>query len=203
MGVMKRRLIGICGKARHGKSTAADYLREFYGYRELSFAEPMKRIIVDGLLRCPPPIDVLLTLPTILSGPEADVRDYWNHRVRVERTPFTRWLLQFVGTEIGRRGFSQDVWVEVWERQLDLSVPTVAPDMRFSNEAAAIKKLGGEIWRVVRMDAEERNVPGVEHGADHVSETEALTIKHDVLIEVPSGIENVHEAIDQLMGEMA
>ena len=193
---MGRHLIGVCGKARHGKTTVSDHLQSRYGYRELSFADPMKRIIVDGLVRCPPPAHCI---PDEISG---DIRDYWNHRVRVGRTPFTRWLLQFVGTEVGRTGFDPDVWVKIWEREYDRSSLTIAPDVRFPNEALAIHYFGGEIWRVVRTDADDLGVPGVEHGEKHASETEALEIRHDILIAAPTGIDNLRRLVDERMAAM-
>ena len=74
-----------------------------------------------------------------------------------------RRLLQDVGVS-ARHHLGEDVWINA-----ALSTPTesdglVITDVRFINEANAIKARGGEIWRVMR--------PGVTAVNSHISETE-------------------------------
>ncbi|MEU3050904.1 hypothetical protein ABZ705_31150 [Streptomyces sp. NPDC006984] len=82
-----------------------------------------------------------------------------------ERYEEVRQMLQRLGTEGGRAILGEDVWVdalfrdyEIWDR------PTVITDVRFPNEAQAIKRRGGLVVQVVR--------PGVNPIQDsaHISE---------------------------------
>ena len=56
-----------------------------------------------------------------------------------------------------------------------------AADVRFINEAKAIRRLGGEVWRVSKIGG-----PGTD-SADHQSETEMDLIKEDHAIEAAHG----------------
>ena len=38
-------IIGLCGKKQSGKSTVTNFLKNSYGFYEISFAYPLKEII--------------------------------------------------------------------------------------------------------------------------------------------------------------
>lgn len=81
-----------------------------------------------------------------------------------------RRLLQLIGTECGRECIHPDIWVRLWRAALPMaSVGTtqvvIADDIRFPNEVAAVRELGGLMVKVVR--------PGY-HGDGHASETNDL-----------------------------
>ena len=46
---MHTRIIGLCGPAGSGKTLAAQYIEEEFGLGRMSFAEPIKRMLRDGL----------------------------------------------------------------------------------------------------------------------------------------------------------
>jgi len=179
-------IIGVSGKGRSGKTTVARYLQEVYGYEETSFAVPLKEACLRALLKNPPPF--------MSEIGEAD----WRRLIYHDRTPFTRWLLQFVGTEIVRDEIDREYWVNAWTwDSTRKKTKLVVPDVRFVNEVQAIRRLGGEIWRVVRTNGDPGGV--IEAGATHRSETEMDEIKPDHVIEAPSGIENLHRLVDERM----
>ena len=91
-------IIGITGKGRSGKTTVAEYLQKVYDYKETSFAVPLKEACIRALLKNPPPAMKELT------------EVYWRRLIYHDRTPFTRWLLQFVGTEIVRDEIDREYW---------------------------------------------------------------------------------------------
>lgn len=193
-----KKIIGVCGKARHGKTTVANYLVEKYGYAVLSYAEALKVMIIDALVDNPPPIEIASQEFTEMT------REYWEHVVREDRTSFTRWLMQFIGTDIVRARIAEHFWVAKWQdsyRAVEKRI--VVPDVRFRNEATKIRQIGGEIWRVERVflatDPEESSLQTIEHGAAHKSETEMLKISEDRLVRASWGIENIYKAVDELL----
>lgn len=147
---MARKIIGFTGKMGSGKSTAAKILFGF-GYTRVRFAGPLKAMMaalglseaeIDGHLK-EHPCD-------LLGG----------------KTP--RWAMQSIGTEWGRDMISPQLWINAWQRAVDsigVHIPVVCDDVRFPNEAAAIKAAGGTLIRI------ERGLPTArERAASHPSE---------------------------------
>jgi hypothetical protein len=174
-------LIGLIGKARSGKSTVAAYWAEKHGAVILSFALPLKILVYWALLRNPPP--------------GADNPD-WEELLWTHRTPFTRWLLQFIGTDIIRhldKDFFVDSLIDEYRHDLNSRL-SVVTDVRFLNEATAIKNNGGIIVRVVR----EGHGDLIEAGATHISETELDSYQADFIISASEGVENLKLKADEV-----
>jgi hypothetical protein len=144
---LKRKIIGICGFIGSGKGTVADTLVNEYGYTKLSFADTLK----DGVAA------VFNWDRKLLEGDTKDSRDwretpdtFWTTELGREITP--RYTLQLFGTDCMRRGFAEEIWVLAVKRQLVDNPDTnyVIPDVRFFNERAMLRNLGGQVWRVKR-----------------------------------------------------
>lgn len=200
------KLVGVMGAARSGKTTVSDYLQERYGFKRLSFADALKEMIIQALTKAPPPpvdpyvaevhvpygVDIMAGIPK--AGSE-QLEGTWRSKMYTHRTPFSRWLMQFMGTEIFRDQVDEDYWIKQWLKvYYQTPGDIVIPDVRFPNEAACLKRLGGEIWRTVRLDQGE----AIEHGAGHRSETEAELITPDKVLEAPTGIKHLHKLVDDL-----
>ena len=125
----KGKLIGVCGKKRSGKSTAAQYLCDKYHFQEVYFAGYLKEICAN----------LFGTDPSLNRPGDLSDRD--------------RKILQTVGTEY-MRSIDKDCWVnyakKLMEHYLTDEVSVVVPDVRFENEVAVIKELGGKIWHLQR-----------------------------------------------------
>ncbi len=83
-----------------------------------------------------------------------------------------RHLCQTLGTEWGRGCISPDIWIKVWSASAenlinDCCELITVPDVRFANEAEAIRALGGEVWWVERQEAIEA---APAHTMAHASE---------------------------------
>jgi hypothetical protein len=120
-------------KARIGKDTTADYLVAKYGFKKLSFADPLKAALGAGLG---------LTREQLYGRLKEVVDPFWGETPRV--------LLQKIGTDAIRTHFRDDVWVLAAKRKL-LSEPNtnwVLPDCRFPNEGDMIHGLGGWVVQV-------------------------------------------------------
>lgn len=78
----------------------------------------------------------------------------------------SRHLLQTLGTEWARQCIDPSVWLRVWRRRVGLRDLVVVDDVRFENEAEFVRACGGEVWKVVRPDAEVVTNHASEGGLD-------------------------------------
>ena len=140
-------IIGVCGFIGSGKDTIADYLTNFHGFRRESFANSLKDAVaqVFGWDR------------TMLEGRTAQAREWreqvdpwWAERLDMPHlTP--RWVLQYWGTEVCRKGFHDNIWITSLENKLRNSTDNVViSDCRFPNEIKSIKHSNGIVIRVKR-----------------------------------------------------
>lgn len=149
------RLIGLYSPApQSGKSTVAAYLTE-HGFYTVPFARPLKLMLRTFLIQLGYAYD---EIDHYLDAGKNDVIE------GIRTTP--RQLMQLLGTEWGRQCVHPEVWLMCWERtaqqKLNAGIPVVVDDCRFPNEAAIVRRLGGELWRIER--------PGTDRTTEHASE---------------------------------
>jgi hypothetical protein len=78
------------------------------------------------------------------------VDPWWAARLDMP-TLTPRWVLQYWGTEVCRKGFHDDIWIASLENKLRNSKDhVVISDCRFPNEIKSIKDAGGKIIWVKR-----------------------------------------------------
>ena len=140
-------IIGICGFIGSGKDTVADYLVNFHEFRRESFTNTLKDACaaVFGWDR------------TLLEGRTKEARE-WREQVdpwwaeRLDMPTLTpRWVLQYWGTEVCRKGFHDDIWIASLENKIRNSKDhVVISDCRFPNEIQSIRNAGGKIIWVQR-----------------------------------------------------
>ena len=139
-------IIAICGFIGSGKDTIADYLVNFHGYKRESFANSLKDAVsvVFGWDR------EMLEGRTKQSREWRETRDeWWSSRLNQDITP--RWVLQYWGTEVVRKGFHNDMWVASLENRLRNSRDDIViTDCRFPNEIKALQDIGARVVRVKR-----------------------------------------------------
>jgi len=154
----QEQIIGIAGFAQSGKDTLANYLVENHGYTRVAFADTLRGMLYE-------------TNPIVALVYDENYREITRVQNVVNAIgwegakaeyPEIRELLQRLGTEAGRKHIADDIWSRtVFERPH--AAKLVIPDVRFPNEAKAIKDRGGTIVRVKRNGYEPINA--------HVSET--------------------------------
>ena len=157
-------IIGICGFIGSGKDTVADYLVNFHEFRRESFASTLKDAVasVFGWDR------------TMLEGRTKEAREWreqvdpwWAERLAMP-TLTPRWVLQYWGTEVCRRGFHDDIWIASLENKLRTSKDNVViSDCRFPNEIQSIRDAGGKIVWVQRGELPDWYDTAIEANLGH------------------------------------
>jgi len=145
-------IIGLSGYAQSGKDTVAELLCLNYGYKRVSFADPMR----EALMRLN---------PIVGHEPLAHlVNDYgWDV---AKANPEVRRLLQVFGTEVGRSLFGETFWIDQAFKRAEEYERVVFSDVRFPNEATAIQARGGDVWRINRHNHAPVNGHKSEHAMD-------------------------------------
>lgn len=175
-------LVGLAGCARSGKDSIAHNLEMKHGFISFAFADPIKRGAQElfGL---------------------TDTQT-WHESVKEEIIPFwglsPRRLFQLLGTEFGRELIHPDIWLmRAHLHILDLLGKgyrrICLSDVRFENEAAMIRKLGGALWYVER--------PGAEVVATHKSEDGIVLLRDSAerIIQNDGSLEALYQKIDVLV----
>lgn len=141
--------IGLLGRARTGKDTAAAILARKWGHQRLGFADPVR----EGMAA----LDPIVWVP----GDGAfhryrAVLAAMGYEAAKDRVPEVRRLLQHYGTEALRATLGPDVFVDALMRRVDAlppSRPVVVTDVRFPNEAERLRRAGFALVRLTRQAA--------------------------------------------------
>ena len=173
--VPRVQVIGLSGYARAGKDTVGQFIIDTeMGWERVSFADPMR----EALYRLNPFIGA--------EGSEVKLRDavdeYGWEEIKKWKSDL-RPLMQRFGTEVGREMFGDSFWVDYALDRIPDGAKVVFTDVRFPNEADAVKALGGQVWRVER--------PGCVAANGHASETAMDGYDFDYVIYNDSDLETL------------
>lgn len=179
-------IVGITGKKRSGKDTAAAALVEQRGFVRVGFADALKKMALA--------VDPVVYVGN--NGGHARLHHIvecvgWERAK--DEYPEVRRLLNKLGTNGVRDIIGADSWINAWQRQVN-ELPTVqryemrsrgrtlvtarpnvvVPDVRFLNEASSVLEYPSLVIRVVR--------PGLDTNDTARSETEMDEIDPDVAV---------------------
>lgn len=173
------KLIALCGAAGAGKDTVADMLPA----RKLAFADTLYAEVAAAwgveqhVLRCRETKE-MPSYELCIGCCDDDAFAYWakpQNRL-APRSP--RQILQWWGDY--RRAQDPDYFVRATRLLVDLwriggGHSVVITDVRFPNEAAMVRQLGGQIWQIRR--------PGYEAGGTgHASDTDGSEFAPDRVV---------------------
>lgn len=170
-------LIGISGKIGSGKDTVYEVIEELSNceYDNRKFASKLKYIA--GIL-------------TETHPDKLEDQEFKKQKIGKGWGDMTyRELLQKLGTEALRNGLHDDVWIMALFSEWRPNKKWVVTDVRFPNEAQAIKDKGGILIRVER--------PGTATGT-HASETALDNHSFDLTIENTGTLYDLYNKITAL-----
>lgn len=177
---MRPLLIGLTGRARSGKSTAAEHLVGTYLLEHYAFADPLR----DGLMA------IFNLDPTDFEGDRKEQPLAW-----LGCSP--RQLMQSMGTEWARNTLHPDVWVKLAEQNLDYMTKAlgavigfVVSDVRFENEAHLIRRRGGIVIHIGRNDAQSVN--------PHISEAGVAVRQNDLILRNNGTVDEFLRSLDEV-----
>lgn len=209
-------ILGLGNKARHGKDSFAQAIEAYYKEAGDVFRNHALKFVpvkvqrvafADALYN---EVNEYLAVGKNLGIPNNELFSMGVREVRggeIVVTPLPEWvkpshppledprapygkhpkLLQWWGTEF-RRAQDDAYWIKRWKVAIDPKADIViATDMRFENEAQAIKDVGGYTVRVNRLNVD--GTPYVDPGRDryHASETQLDGYNVDYQITVKTG----------------
>ncbi|KGE66195.1 MULTISPECIES: deoxynucleotide monophosphate kinase [Pseudomonas] len=177
---MRPILIGLTGRARSGKTTAAEHLARTYLLEQYAFADPLR----DGLMA------IFNLDPTDFEGDRKEQPLGW-----LDCSP--RQLMQSMGTEWARNTVHPDVWVKLAEQNLEYMTKAlgavlgfVVSDVRFENEADLIRRRGGTVIHILRPNALTVN--------PHISEAGIAANSADLTLPNSGTVEGFLRSLDEV-----
>ena len=177
-------IVGITGRKRAGKDTAAQYLVDKYGFIRMGYADVLKEAVANLLDIHPDDVDMFKDNPQIRCGIFNPTRTDNQHSHRYTMRQF----LQRFGREMGRNTFGQSFWVDQLQDRLESNKNYVIPDVRFDNETIPCDC----IIEIVR--------PGM--GFDpHASEQGLRDELIDFIVLNNGTIEDLHSRVEQCLAE--
>lgn len=178
-------LIGLVGYKGSGKSTVAKYLCDKYAFTPIKFAGPLKDMF-RAFYRSIGLYDA--EIERRIEGDLKEVPDPFLNG----RTP--RYAMQTLGTEWGRDLIAKDFWIDTFTRRVanyKEFAPLVVDDCRFTNEVAAIQKVGGLIVKVWR--------PDLKPDLSHPSEAEIALLPQDVIVSNDADFATLYHNVDAMV----
>jgi len=138
-------LIGLGGKAASGKTTASNFLINQKNFVPIKLAGPLKSM-----------------LSKLIELQGGDVPEWIEGARKEETCPYLggktpRLAMQTLGTEWGRNNMGSDFWVDIAANRIKIAMNkgcnVVVDDVRFPNELAMVRQLGGRLLYLRRDEA--------------------------------------------------
>jgi hypothetical protein len=148
-------IVGLYSPAPQSGKTFTATVLAHQGFLPVSFAEPLKHMAVSFLV-------------SLGYREDESMKLVWVDKSFVvpEVGCSVRRILQTLGTEWGREQILDEVWVRCWQAQASRHDNVVTDDVRFLNEARAVKAMGGQMWKIVRPSAVHDGMHASEGGLD-------------------------------------
>jgi hypothetical protein len=166
------RLIGITGSKGAGKNMAAAALC-LEGYKQFHFADLLKNMLRNLL------IAQNVNPRTVERMIDGDLKEMPCDQLCGKSA---RWAMQTLGSEWGRNLIGENIWVTATMTAAKEFSHVVISDVRFPNEAQAVREAGGKIVVIVRDGCN-----GDSHSSENRTFSEDYAIVNNGTIEELQG----------------
>lgn len=150
-------VIGLAGFVGVGKTTISDNFTHGHGFKRMSFADPIRRMMAA------------------LGVPEEDTRDPARkeepHPALCGRT--VRHAMETLGTAWGREMIHPSIWTAQFMLGARNKPFVICDDIRYQNEVDTIRQMGGKVYRIV-VPGREPRVPS-DHAVVNLTDVEDIT----------------------------
>lgn len=200
--------IAFVGPMHSGKTTAANYLVEQYGYARIGLADEVKRAASKML-------NIFLSechghYPLYDDGGyRVMIREIDTGEINDNKAIF-RPFLQWLGTDFAREYLdAPNIWIDLFLKEAKWcngrsEIPVVCDDVRFPNEAEALRNAGFEVIKICRP-LEERVASVVAAGGnpDHLNHPSELHADSIISNQqwYPDDVDGLYCLLDLLMDE--
>lgn len=181
------KIIAFSGYARSGKDEAAGALMSL-GFSRIAFADKLREFTYA--------INPTVWSKDFISNDTLrNIIDFygWDKYKDSQWGDDIRRILQRVGTEGGRQVIGENVWVDATLNNLKDGKYAIA-DVRFPNEADAVRKMGGYVVRIIR--------PEIGPANNHASETALDKYHFDDVIHNDGTLKQFQDTVRWLYGEV-
>lgn len=188
---MTKELIGIGGRLAAGKDVVANFYRGQLGFTVIGFSDILHSMLMklDPIVMTDATHKELLTYTQVVKA-----RGF----VKAKEIPEVRRLQQVFGTEIGRQMIHEDIWVDLTAERItklqDAGKKVVLTGVRYPNEVAMVRRLGGETLWIDR--------PDFGQPSDHATENSVNQDDFDHLIVNDKGIAELENKAGELYMEL-
>lgn len=179
---MTPKIIGLCGYAGSGKDTLARILCDDCGFVQVSFADKVREVLMhlDPFL---PEAGAYVSDLVEKEGYECAKRRYLS---------FRKWLVK-IGH--GMRTIVNDrVWIDAADlstKIADGKTMVVVSDVRYANEAATIRDLGGKVWYIFR--------PGCDAATPEEKDSITMIRNFDAVITNSGMIDDLRATVREML----
>lgn len=149
-------IIGISGFGGNGKTTLSDYFVQNHGFKRVSFADPIRKMLMALGLE-----EDDLRNPEKKNSP---------HPRLMGKTPVQ--AMEALGTGWGRNLIHPNLWVNHFMHDGQGRPFLICDDVRHENEVAAIRQMGGVVVKLV--------VPGKEPVRNTDFEVQKLGVDQEI-----------------------
>lgn len=173
------RIIGLLGRSRVGKDTAAEFIcQQIPYYQIVRLSYPLKRAVCCLYD---------YTMDQVESSSKEVIDPRWGKTPRETIQSLTDYMMTYMGKDF----FSRTLF-NAYDRHQEYSDYIIIPDIRYPHDILEIQKRGGIVIKIERQNA------SVKHSfEDHID-----NLKGTVTLQNDQGVDELHKKIKQLLDDL-